>query len=176
MAVDELAKRLRISIKKKGLRSPYTEASLEEKKLVLLKPQTYMNRSGEAVLDAVGFFKIPVKNIIVVHDEIDLPLGNIKVKVGGGSAGHKGIQSMISHLGDSGFMRVRVGIGKPTEKPDVINHVLSSFKKEEEKIIKDVITRAADAVLEIILRGVESAMNKFNIKPEGLKLAGLSSR
>jgi peptidyl-tRNA hydrolase, PTH1 family len=170
IVVDELTKRLGAGFKR-GFRSLYTEAYLEEKKLILLKPDTYMNRSGEAVSDAVEFFKIPMKDIIVVHDEMDLPLGNIKVKIGGGSAGHKGIQSIISSLGDNGFIRVRVGIGKPTQKSEVIDHVLSRFEKEEKKIIEYAINRAADAVLEIALRGVEGAMNKFNRKSEDLNLA-----
>lgn len=170
IVVDELTKRLGASLKK-GFRSLYTEAYLEEKKLILLKPETYMNRSGEAVLGAVEFFKIPIKDIIVVHDEMDLPLGNIKVKIGGGSAGHKGIQSIISSLGDNGFIRVRVGIGKPTQKSEVIGHVLSRFEKEEKKIIEYAVNRAADVVLEITLRGVEDAMNKFNRKSEDLNLA-----
>jgi peptidyl-tRNA hydrolase, PTH1 family len=170
IVVDELTKRLGASFKR-GFRSLYAEAYLEEKKLILLKPETYMNRSGEAVSDAVEFFKIPMKDIIVVHDEMDLPLGDIKVKIGGGSAGHKGIQSIISSLGDNGFIRVRVGIGKPTQKSEVIDHVLSRFEKEEKKIIEYAINRAADAVLEIALRGVEGAMNKFNRKSEDLNLA-----
>ncbi len=170
MVVDELANRLGAFLKK-GFRSLYAQTHLEEKTIILLKPETYMNRSGEALSDVVEFFKIPVKDIIVAHDEMDLPLGNIKVKVGGGSAGHNGIQSIISSLGVSGFIRVRVGIGKPIQKSEVISHVLSKFDKDEKKIIEDVVIRAADVVLEIALQGLESAMNKFNRKSEDLKLA-----
>lgn len=164
IVVDEIAKRLGISLKKKGFRSLFAEALLEEKKIILLKPQTYMNLSGDAVSDAVEFFKISLKDIIVVHDEIDLPLGSMKIKTGGGSAGHKGVRSIINCLGDSGFVRVRVGVGKPLQKSEVIGHVLSGFGKEEKRIMEDMVVRAADAVLEIILRGLESAMNKFNRK------------
>ncbi|MGE5443866.1 MAG: aminoacyl-tRNA hydrolase [Ignavibacteriales bacterium] len=164
IVVDEIAKRLGISLKKKGFRSLFAEALLEEKKIILLKPQTYMNLSGDAVSDAVEFFKISLKDIIVVHDEIDLPLGSMKIKTGGGSAGHKGVRSIVNCLGDSGFVRVRVGVGKPLQKSEVIGHVLSGFGKEEKRIMEDMVVRAADAVLEIILRGLESAMNKFNRK------------
>ncbi|MER3445328.1 MAG: aminoacyl-tRNA hydrolase [Candidatus Dadabacteria bacterium] len=167
MVVDEIARRLGISLKKRGFRSLFAKAPLEEKKLLLLKPQTYMNLSGEAISDVVEFFKIPLKDVIVVHDEIDLPLGSMKIKTGGGSAGHKGIQSIISCLGDSGFVRVRVGIGKPIQKSGVIGHVLSGFEGGEKKIMEDMVDRAADAVSEIILRGLESAMNKFNRKDTG---------
>ena len=169
--IDEISKRLRISLKKKSFRSHFAEALLDGKKLILLKPQTYMNLSGYAVADVVQFFKILPKELIVVYDEIDLPLGNIKIKTGGGSAGHKGVQSVINCLGDCGFVRVRVGIGKPIQKSEIIGHVLSGFEKEETKIMEDMVVRAADAVLEIILRGLESAMNKFNRKSEDLKLA-----
>jgi PTH1 family peptidyl-tRNA hydrolase len=165
IVIDELAKRLGVSLKKKGFKGHYTQASIEEKKLLLLKPDTYMNRSGEALSDIVEFFKIPTKDIIVVYDEMDLPLGNIKVKVGGGSAGHKGIRSIINSLGSSEFIRVRVGIGKPVQRSEAIDHVLSEFEKEEKKLVNDAINRAQDAVLEIALRGAESAMNKFNRKP-----------
>lgn len=164
IVIDEIAKRLGISLKKKGFRSLFAEALLEEKKIILLKPQTYMNLSGDAVSDAVEFFKISLKDIIVVHDEIDLPLGSMKIKTGGGSAGHKGVRSIVNCLGDSGFVRVRVGVGKPLQKSEVIGHVLSGFGKEEKRIMEDMVVRAADAVLEIILRGLESAMNKFNRK------------
>ena len=166
IVIDELAKRLGVSVKKKGFRSHYAQAPIDEKKLILLKPVTYMNRSGEAVSEAAEFFKIPAKDIIAVYDEMDLSLGSIKVKVGGGSAGHKGIQSIINSLGDSDFIRVRVGIGKPVQKSEVIDHVLSQFEKEEKKLVKDAIVKAADAVIEIVQRGAESAMNKFNKNPK----------
>ncbi|MGH7801361.1 MAG: aminoacyl-tRNA hydrolase [Thermodesulfobacteriota bacterium] len=166
IVIDELAKRFGVGLKKKGFRSHYAQESLEDKKLILLKPDTFMNRSGEAISEAAEFFKIPAKDIIVVYDEMDLSLGSIKVKVGGGSAGHKGIQSIINSLGDSDFIRVRVGIGKPVQKSEVVDHVLSQFEKEEKKLAKELIVRVADAVIEIVLRGAESAMNKFNKKPE----------
>ena len=170
IVVDEIAKRLGISLKKKSFGSLFAEALLEEQQLMLLKPQTYMNLSGDAVSEAVEFFKIPLKNVIVVHDEIDLPLGSIKIKTRGGSAGHKGVQSIINCLGDGGFVRVRIGIGKPIQKSEVVGHVLSGFEKEKKKIMENMVVRAADAVLEIILRGLESTMNKFNRKSGDLKL------
>ena len=168
MVVDELAKRLGVSLNGTGSTSLYGEALFEEEKIVFLKPQTYMNRSGKAVSEFVGFYKIPPGNIISVYDELDLPLGNLKIKMGGGSAGHKGIESIITALGDDSFIRVRVGIGKPGQRSETVNHVLSSFNKDEIKMVEDALGRAADAVLEIATRGVESAMNKFNRKPDNL--------
>jgi PTH1 family peptidyl-tRNA hydrolase len=166
MVIDELAKGLGVNLKKKGFRSHYAQASIEEKRLLLLKPDTYMNRSGEALSDVIEFFKIPTEDLIVVHDEMDLPLGNIKVKVGGGSAGHRGIESIINSLGQSDFIRVRVGIGKPVQKSQAIGHVLSQFEKDEKELVNIVVNRAKDAVLEIVLSGAENAMNKFNRRAE----------
>jgi PTH1 family peptidyl-tRNA hydrolase len=162
MVVDEVATRIGATLDKKGFAALYGEAVQEQKKLLLLKPQTYMNRSGQSVSQAAEFFKVTAQDIIVVYDEMDLQLGSLRIKLGGGSAGHKGIESIINHLGDDNFVRVRVGIGKPVQKLDAVSHVLSSFKKGEKNIINEMINRAADATLEIIANGVESAMNKFN--------------
>ncbi len=121
-----------------------------------------MNNSGEAVLEAVNYFNIVSHDIIVVQDELDLPTGSIQIKEGGGSAGHKGVDSIVSFIGEADFTRVRIGISKPVHKPEVINHVLSEFEFAEMDNVKEVINKAAEAVLEIALNGVESAMNKFN--------------
>jgi len=166
MVLDELSARLGVGLDKIGFTSVYGEALVEQKKIVLLKPQTYMNRSGKAVSEFVRFFKILTGDVISVYDEMDLSLGSLKIKIGGGSAGHKGVESIITSLGDDGFIRVRVGIGKGAQKSENVNHVLSRFKKEEKRIVEDALERAADAVLEIIARGVENAMNKFNRKPD----------
>ncbi|MGH7890229.1 MAG: aminoacyl-tRNA hydrolase [Thermodesulfobacteriota bacterium] len=166
MVLDELSARLGVGLDRVGFTSVYGEALVGQKRIVLLKPQTYMNRSGKAISEFVRFFKILTGDVISVYDEMDLPLGSLKIKAGGGSAGHKGVESIINSLGDDGFIRVRVGIGKHAQKSENVNHVLSRFKKEEKKIVDDALERAADAVLEIIARGVESAMNKFNRKPD----------
>ena len=137
---------------------------VEDNKILLLKPQTYMNRSGEAVSSASDFYKIPLENIIVIHDEMDVSLGRILIKPGGGSAGNNGIKSIISYLGSKEFIRVRIGIGKPGAKSDGSSHVLSSFSKSESSMVEDSIVTAADAVLEIIQNGFQSAMNKYNSK------------
>ncbi|GBD38589.1 Peptidyl-tRNA hydrolase [bacterium HR37] len=121
-----------------------------------------MNQSGKAVVEATSFFKIPKKDIIVIHDELDLPFGTIRIKPDGGSAGHKGVESIINYLGSKEFIRVRIGIGKPVCKSEVVNYVLSEFRKEEKALLDKVLDKAGDAVLEIINQGIESAMNKFN--------------
>ncbi|MDA2920082.1 aminoacyl-tRNA hydrolase [Desulfobacterota bacterium AH_259_B03_O07] len=160
--VDELARRLDVNVRKKGFKGFYSESHIDRKKLIFLKPQTYMNKSGEAVSEAVRYFNIASRDIIVVQDELDLPTGTLQIKEGGGSAGHKGVDSIVSCLGEAGFIRVRIGIGKPTHKPEVINHVLSEFELDEMENIKEVINKAVEAVLEIFQTGIESAMNKFN--------------
>lgn len=164
LVADELGKRVGIDIKKNKFQSFYGEGFVEDNKILLLKPQTYMNRSGEAVSSASDFYKIPLENIIVIHDEMDVSLGRIMIKPGGGSAGNNGIKSIISYLGSKEFIRVRIGIGKPEAKSDGSSHVLSSFSKSESSMIEDSIVTAADAVLEIIQNGLQSAMNKYNSK------------
>lgn len=121
-----------------------------------------MNQSGKAVVEATSFFKIPKRDIIVIHDELDLPFGTIRIKPDGGSAGHKGVESIINYLGSKEFIRVRIGIGKPVCKSEVVNYVLSEFRKEEKALLDKVLDKAGNAVLEIINQGIESAMNKFN--------------
>lgn len=166
IVIDEIAKRHEIEVKKKGFDSLYCESIIDQKKIILQKPQTFMNASGRAVHAAVNFYKISTNDVLVVHDEIDLPTGAMQVKFGGGSAGHKGIDSIISYLGGSDFIRIRIGVGKPTQKPEVVDHVLSEFGQGEIKVIRAMVEKAADAVMETILNGLETAMNKFNRKME----------
>ena len=162
LAVDEIGNRVGIELKKKKFYGTYGEGFFNKEKLLLLKPETYMNRSGESVSSAANFYNIQSENIIVVHDEMDLPTGTVRIKSGGGSAGHKGINSIIEKIGDREFIRVRIGIGKPREKSEGASHVLARFTKDKRDIVQDSISRAADAVLEIVENGVEKAMNKFN--------------
>lgn len=166
LAVDEIGRRAGIDLTRKKFHGLYGEGTFRRDKLILLKPETYMNRSGESVSSAVNFYHIPPENIIVVHDELDLPAGTVRVKPGGGSAGHKGIASIIERLGDGDFIRIRIGIGKPGEKSGTVSHVLSKFSKEETEIIKESVSRAADAVLEVIEHGLQKAMNKYNVRTE----------
>ncbi|MEM7007509.1 MAG: aminoacyl-tRNA hydrolase [Thermodesulfobacteriota bacterium] len=164
LVLDELGKRVGVDIGKEKFLSLCGEGFVEDKKILLIKPQTFMNRSGDAVISASNFYKISPKEIIVVHDEMDISLGRIMIKPGGGSAGNNGIKSIISNLGTKDFIRVRIGIGKPSNKEQGANHVLSSFSKSESERIEDTIMTASDAVLEIINNGLQSAMNKYNVK------------
>jgi PTH1 family peptidyl-tRNA hydrolase len=165
MVIDSLAKKWGIPMKKVKYSALFGkgEVSVEDKNesIVLAKPLTYMNLSGKAVKPLSEFFMIPTSHIIVVHDDIDLMLGNIRIKQGGGDAGHKGIRS-ISNLIGPGYIRVRVGIGKPEEKNEVIDYVTSIFKKEEKSFINEAIKRASEAIEIIIFQGLRKAQGQFN--------------
>jgi len=135
----------------------------EEKEVILSKPQTFMNKSGESVKSLVGFYKIPFSNIIIIHDDIDLPVGEIKISKGRGSAGHKGVESIIKKLGTNDFIRLRIGIlpkaGKPKNPEDF---VIKGFRKEEKDIMEKTIEKAVNALDLLIEQGVEKAMNEYN--------------
>lgn len=163
-AADRTARKLNTETAKTGFASLYGEAFHSGEKLLIMKPQTYMNRSGRAVREAKEFYKIPVEKIIVVYDELDLPLGTIRVNEGGGSAGHNGIRSIIDSLGSADFARVRMGIGKPSGKEDGRRHVLSKFAESEKDTTEEMVETASLAVLEIVSGGTASAMNAFNGK------------
>ncbi|HKQ32510.1 MAG TPA: aminoacyl-tRNA hydrolase [Thermodesulfobacteriota bacterium] len=166
LAVDEIGKRAGIDLTRKKFHGLYGEGIFRRDKLILLKPETYMNRSGESVSSAVSFYHIPPENIIIVHDELDLPAGTVRIKPGGGSAGHKGVASIIERLGNGDFIRIRIGIGKPKQKSGTVSHVLSKFSKEENEIVNESVLKAADAVLEVIEHGLRKAMNKYNVRAE----------
>jgi len=165
LVVDEIGKRAGIKLNKKKFQGTFGEGFLRRNKLLLLNPETYMNRSGEAVRSAVEFYKLQTENIMVLQDEMDLPAGRIRIKKGGGSAGHNGIKSIISHLKDKEFIRIRIGIGKPLSKSKAVKHVLSGFNENESEVIKSSILIAADAIEDIIQNGLDHAMNKYNTKP-----------
>ncbi|MDD5037729.1 MAG: aminoacyl-tRNA hydrolase [Dehalococcoidales bacterium] len=136
--------------------------------LMLARPQTYMNLSGQSVSLLVRKFDISLDNLIVVHDDLDLPLGKIRIRQGGGAAGHKGIKSIVTELGNQDFLRLRVGIGRPADGPaetsedDICEFVLSDFTPEEKQAIIAIIPKVSEAILCIITEGLTVAMNKYN--------------
>ena len=164
IVLDNFAIKAGIEITNSGYRGLYGKGEYLNSKLYLLKPQTFMNRSGESVKEIKNFYKIPSEQMIVIHDELDISLGNLKVKEGGGTAGHNGLESIQACIGDSDFIRLRVGIGKPDMKGKTVKHVLSSFHKDEIDILNETIEKATDAINEIITNGAGSAMNKYNEK------------
>ncbi|WGM47082.1 Peptidyl-tRNA hydrolase [Brevundimonas sp. NIBR10] len=145
MAIDEIARRWRFGTERAKFQSVIAEGEVEGAKVLLMKPQTFMNQSGKAVGEAARFYKIPVKDIIVFHDEIDLAPGRFRMKTGGGAAGQNGVRSLISHLG-ADFRRARMGIGHPGEANLVMPHVLGDFHKVEQPWLEALLRACADAL------------------------------
>jgi PTH1 family peptidyl-tRNA hydrolase len=137
--------------------------SLNKEKVVLLKPKTFMNLSGRAVKPLIIKYKISVIDLWVIHDDIDLPLGRIKISKGRGSAGHKGVESIIKELGTKNFIRFRIGVQPKTGKPkNPERFVLQKFKKDEEKIVKEIVKKTAETIEATMKGGIEKAMNEYN--------------
>jgi PTH1 family peptidyl-tRNA hydrolase len=139
-----------------------TTGSLNGAPLVLAKPQTYMNLSGEAVGSLVRFFALPLERLLVCVDEIDLPLGTLRLRPGGGSAGHGGMKSIIQHLGTETFPRLRLGVGRPPGVRAAAHYVLRDFQRDEHEIVEELLDRAADAVECYTQAGLDMAMNRYN--------------
>ncbi len=160
--VDLLAYRNNITLNKLKFKSVYGEGIIGKEKVILLKPQTYMNNSGMAVLDLYNFYRIPVESILIIVDDIDIGFGTIRIKRKGSAGSHNGLKSIIYHLQSENFPRVKIGIGKKKENQDLADFVLSRFNKEEREKIDEAIEKAALAVETIIADGIDKAMNKFN--------------
>ncbi|NUP06324.1 MAG: aminoacyl-tRNA hydrolase [Polyangiaceae bacterium] len=171
MAVDELASRLKADSFREKFSAQYAKASHAGEDIVLLKPMTFMNLSGQSVQPAAAFFKVAPANVLVLHDEIDLPFNDLRLKLGGGHAGHNGLRSMIQSLGTPDFARVRIGVGRPPAgyKGEVADFVLSSFDTMERAELPDLLQRAVESVLDVCARGLTPAMNKLNTKTSGAK-------
>ncbi|MFN2525745.1 MAG: aminoacyl-tRNA hydrolase [Actinomycetota bacterium] len=133
---------------------------------VLARPMSYMNESGRPLRELLRWYKIGVERLIIVHDELDVPFGEVRIKSGGGTAGHNGLASVGSHLGTKDFLRVRVGISRPPGRQDPADYVLSDFSAAQRKHLADVLARAADACERILEAGAERAMNEFNARPK----------
>jgi len=168
MVVDELVRRHDVGPWRDKFGGQIAQTARGNQQLVLLKPMEYMNLSGNATQRTAQFYKIAANDILVVHDEIDLPFGEVRVKVGGGHGGHNGLRSITEQLGPA-FMRVRCGVGKPASKEKVVGHVLGGFSKEEQKELPLFIQLAADAVELVIDKGPVAAMNQTNQKSNSKK-------
>jgi PTH1 family peptidyl-tRNA hydrolase len=135
---------------------------VEGRKVILAKPQTYMNLSGQAVAGLARYYKVSPTHIVVIHDDVDLPFNTIRMRPGGGSAGQKGVGSIIERLGTQEFPRLRMGIGRPPGRMDAAGYVLQSFEKSEQQFLADFLDRAVDALDCFLIDGLETAMNRFN--------------
>lgn len=163
MAVDRIADALGVRITKIKYKALCATATYRGQKLLLLKPETFMNASGLAVEAAAHFYKIPPERVLVLFDDISLPVGKIRVRKSGSAGGHNGIKSIIGGLNSQSFPRVKIGVGaKPHPDYDLADWVLSNFTGPEDKLITEAAARAADAALEIIARGVPAAANDYN--------------
>jgi PTH1 family peptidyl-tRNA hydrolase len=162
-ALDILADQLGCKVDKSKFQGLYGQCTWQGRKLLLLKPQTYMNLSGRSVLQLSAYFNIPPQRIIVMFDDISLEPGRLRLRADGSAGGHNGIKSIISELGSQDFPRVKIGVGgKPHPDADLADWVLSGFSAQEEKALSSALDRAADAALCIIEKGVPEASNRFN--------------
>lgn len=162
MVIDRLIVRLNAQGVKVQSKAIVTTTTYEGRKLILAKPQTYMNLSGQSAQGLLNFYKLPMENMLVAHDDLDLPFGTIRVRPGGGPGGQRGMASTIEQLGTKDFPRLRLGIGRPPGRMDPADYVLQNFSREEMKFLSEIVDRAADAALTFVVDGLNKAMNKFN--------------
>ncbi len=165
MALEYLAEKLSVKLNKLKFNSVYGDTSINGEKVMLVKPVTYMNKSGIAIAEIVKFYKIPIENLIVIYDDIDIPLSALRIRPNGSAGTHNGMKSIVESIG-SEFPRIRIGIGRNDEM-DLADYVLQKFSSSEKDIVSPIIEKAAEAALEIIENGIDSAMQKFNIKQLG---------
>jgi PTH1 family peptidyl-tRNA hydrolase len=162
--LEKLASQLEVDLRQKSFNALWGKGKIANKNVILAMPQTYMNLSGNAVRQLHAFFKTNTSNLLVIHDDLDLSFGSVRLKTGGGNAGHKGLASIAEQLGSSDFMRVRLGIGKPADKSRVEGYVLEPFNSEELSVLPEIIQTAAEAIEEIISSGMQVAMGKYHKK------------
>ena len=163
LAADELQRRTGAKFNKLRFRALTGEVTLGGKRVLVVKPQTYMNLSGEAVKLAGGFYKIPPERILVISDDVSLPLGKLRIRAGGSAGGHNGLKNIIAHLGTDQFPRIRVGVGAPAHPEyEMVDWVIGSFTPAEKKVAEEAVGRAVDAAACLIERGVQEAQNRYN--------------
>lgn len=163
MVADELGKRGSFSIQKVKYHALTSTATIGGQGALVMKPTTYMNLSGEAVGEAAKFYKIAPDRVLVISDDVDLPLGKLRIRTGGSAGGHNGLKSIIQHLGSDQFPRLKVGVGgKPHPDYDMADWVLGKLQGEDKKIMDDAVKRAADAIECLLKDGPQKAMNRFN--------------
>lgn len=160
--VNKLAKQYQINVNKKKFKGLYGTGIIENEKVVILKPQTFMNLSGESIREAIDFYKIEEDKLIIIYDDIDIKPGIIKIRKTGGPGTHNGMKSVDKNLSSRNYPRIRVGIGMPEHKNDLINYVIGAVPEEDKKILDKATTQAKEAIIEIIKNGIDNAMNKFN--------------
>ena len=163
-AIDMLAEKLGIQVAEKKYKGLCGKARIGSEQVLLLKPQTYMNLSGESVRAAADFYKIAPEHIIVIYDDIDLEVGRLRLRAKGSAGGHNGIRNIIAHMGTQEFPRIRIGVGAKPDRMDLADYVLGRFSREEQGQIEDGCREASAAASAIVEEGIEAAMNQFNRK------------
>jgi len=169
--VDRLAEKYHIRLSSKRFKSLYGKGWIDVKEVILAKPMTYMNQSGEAVREALNFFRLSVEDLIIVHDDLDLPFGRFRFKRKGGDGGHQGVRSITESLNQNNFLRLKVGIGRPPEGMDPSEYVLSPFDEIEQSKLEEVISRGVESIEVLLREGLERAMNQFQKKQGVINLA-----
>jgi len=162
MLIDRLSVRLNARMSRVQAKALVGSVNHEGNKIILAKPQTYMNLSGQSIQGLARFYKLPLENMIVAHDDLDLPFGTIRIRPGGGPGGQRGIASTIERLGTKDFRRLRIGIGRPPGRMDPAAYVLQDFAKADQNLLSEILDHAANAALTFIAEGLDAAMNKFN--------------
>ena len=164
MVVDKVSDAFSIALEKQKFDTRFGIGSVNGVKIVLAMPMAYMNRSGPQVQNIAGYFRILCEDMLVVHDDIDLAFGRLKIKEKGGDGGHKGVRSIIDAFGGGDFTRLRIGVGRPDAEKDAADYVLDEFTLEERKVLGQIITAAKDAIVTILCKGTKEGMNRFNDK------------
>ena len=162
MLIDRLSVRLNARLSRVQAKALVGSVNYEGDKLILAKPQTYMNLSGQSIQGLARFYKLPLENMLVAYDDLDLPFGTIRIRPGGGPGGQKGVASAIERLGTKDFCRLRLGLGRPPGRMDPAAYVLQDFAQGDLSLLSDILDHAAEAVLTFISEGLNAAMNKFN--------------
>ena len=169
LVLDTLAQKLGADLSERKRRALCGKAVIGGQKVILLKPQTYMNSSGESIRAAADYYKVPPEDILVVYDDISLAPGQLRVRKKGSAGGHNGIKNIIAHLGTQEFPRIKIGVGDKPPRMDLADYVLGHFSSGEKKIMEEAAKEAADAICEIVNVGIEQAMNDHNRRKEEQK-------
>jgi PTH1 family peptidyl-tRNA hydrolase len=167
MTLNTLADRLGETFSCVDSNALVIKCSYKQRRLILAKPQTFMNDSGRSVNTLARYYKIPSENLLVTYDDVDLPFGTLRMRPFGGSGGHKGMKDIINRTGTEEFPRVRIGVDRPPRNLDAAAHVLRDFSKEELKILPDILDYASDSILTYIVDGIDKAMNQYNLSGIG---------
>ena len=164
MVIDAINKSLSGSLKKREHQAETTETTLAGQPVLLVKPLTYMNRSGEAIGDIAAQYRVPTDRMLIIYDDVALPFGQLRIRGKGSSGGHNGLESIINELDTDNFSRLRLGIGSDNAKEDMIKFVLSKFDRQEKKLIDEFLNNAINAINSYITNGLEKTMNEFNTR------------